>query len=171
MEESLMWKTIEGYQNYEINELAEVRNKKSGRILKSPVDGHGYRRVTLHNVDGQKTKKIHRLVAEYFIPNPDNLPQLNHIDGNKQNNDLNNLEWCSMTHNLEHAYKMNLNRSIPVRKYTLDGEFIAEFKSITEAYMSMYGINKGSTHISAACTGKQKTAYGFIWKYAEINPN
>ena len=81
-----MWKTIENKPNYEVNEIGQVKNKKTGRILKNSTRNDKYQQVML----GRKTipEYIHRLVAKAFIPNPDNLPQVNHIDGNKENNSV-----------------------------------------------------------------------------------
>lgn len=103
------WKQIESF-NYEINELGQVRNTKRNKILSANNSGE-YSSVNL-SVNGKiKTRRIHRLLAIAFIPNPLNLPCINHKDGNKYNNALNNLEWCTQKHNLEHALKTGLRNS------------------------------------------------------------
>ncbi len=92
------------HPNYAITEQGEVYNNKTKRYLKHSTSNTGY--LTVY-VDG-KNRLLHRLLAETFIPNPDNLPCVNHKDGNKLNNDLSNLEWCTYSHNNKHAYKTGL---------------------------------------------------------------
>lgn len=97
---------IKGHETYLINEYGEVLNTKTNRILKASAGAsHGYFTVF---VDG-KNLLLHRLIAQTFIPNPDNLPCVNHIDGNKQNNNVNNLEWCTKAENNRHARRTGLN--------------------------------------------------------------
>lgn len=82
----------------------------TGGLCKLTIDAHGYITLGYRLENGKcRSKKVHRLVAEYFIPNPENKPQVNHIDGNKQNNDITNLEWCTNSENQLHAYKLGLN--------------------------------------------------------------
>lgn len=95
-----MWKTIQKEPNYEISSEGEVRNKVTGKI-KSQRLGRGYRRVTLY--PSGITYTIHRLVALAFLENPKNLPSVNHKDGNKENNNVSNLEWCTVKENNNHA--------------------------------------------------------------------
>ncbi len=92
------------HPNYAITEQGEVYNSKTKKYLKASLHNAGY--LTVY-VDG-KNRLLHRLLAEVFIPNPDNLPCVNHKDGNKLNNDLNNLEWCTYGENNKHAYKTGL---------------------------------------------------------------
>lgn len=115
-----IWKPIEGYEGlYEISNLGRVKsiqyfnhvNNKSyprNKILKPLPNDRGYHRVDLSKFGRSKRYRIHRLVAEAFIPNPNNFPEINHIDGNKQNNSINNLEWCTRKHNMKEAYKLGL---------------------------------------------------------------
>lgn len=103
-----MWKDVIGYSNlYQINELGEIRSCK-GNIKKQNVINSGYLVVDLYKNNIRHTLLVHRLVAQVFIPNPDNLEVVNHIDGNKLNNKASNLEWCDYTSNLNHARKNNL---------------------------------------------------------------
>ena len=150
---------------------------RDGRILKKVKSEHGYYCVTLKLNDGtQKTKMVHRLVAQTFIPNPENKPQINHIDGCKTNNNISNLEWCTARENIIHAFKNGLNlgskpwlgkcgkkhhNSIPIVAYDLDGNFVREYES---GNLAAKDLGVTSSHISACIHGKRKSAYGFIWK-------
>ena len=98
-----MWAKVN--DTYSISDNGEFRNDTSNKTLKPEIHHKGYLRISAHGV---KPRFIHRLVAIHFIPNPDNLPQVNHIDGNKLNNKLNNLEWCTDSDNKKHAYKTGL---------------------------------------------------------------
>ena len=102
-----MWKTIYLEPEYEVSDLGEVRNKTTKVVKKLRFDRGGYLRVTLY--PSGKTYSIHRLVALTFIEKPDELNVVNHIDGVKTNNTVDNLEWCDNKHNVHHAYKMGLN--------------------------------------------------------------
>lgn len=112
------------------------------------------------------TVNVHRLVALQFLPNHENKKFVNHKDGNKTNNMVSNLEWCSPKHNSQHAVKSGLCKSHPkkVEQYTLDEVYIKTFNSILEASAES-GAN--DRHISAVCRGKRKTTGGFIWKYQD----
>lgn len=134
-----MWKDIIGFENfYEISDKGIVRSKDKirvdtlgrkrmwkGRVLTPDIAPNGYYRITLCNGHAVKKQKyIHRLVAEHFIPNPDNLPQVNHKDGNKLNNKLENLEWVSIQENVIHAYRhglINHVRGVKHPNYGLTG--------------------------------------------------
>lgn len=95
------WKDIADFDNYEVSDLGNVRNKTTGKILK-PLKKNGYLYVDLYNNGDSKHKYIHRLVANSFIPNPLNLPQVNHKDCNRANNNVDNVEWCSAQYNNEY---------------------------------------------------------------------
>ena len=96
-----MWKIIQYEQNYEVSENGQVRNIETKHVKSLRYSNKGYARVTLY--PSGKTYSIHKLVAETFIPNKDNLPVINHIDGNKRNNSKDNLEWCTPKYNTYHA--------------------------------------------------------------------
>jgi len=99
---------IKGFENYLITEYGQVVNIKTNKVLKPSYDGWKYLKVILCNNGVYKTMKIHRLLALHFIPNPENLPQVNHIDGKKDNNSLDNLEWCTAQQNVIHAHRTGL---------------------------------------------------------------
>ena len=105
---------IQDYPNYLIYENGEVWSKKSNKILKPGIN-RGYSHISLYNNGKQKTAKIHRLVAEHYIPNPDNKPQLDHIDQNKQNNNSSNLRWVTPRENCSN--RTTNNEFIGVRKF------------------------------------------------------
>lgn len=102
---------IKGFENkYAINENGDIINVKTKVIKKSFVNSWGYKNVCLYNHKKNYTFSVHRLVAESFLTNPENKEQVNHIDGNKLNNTLSNLEWTTRSENLRHAYKNNLSK-------------------------------------------------------------
>lgn len=102
-----IWKTIKDFQGYKISNKGRLLNKKN--IITIGWDGNkGYRIIRLCSNGIRKMKKMHRLVAEAFIHNPHNYPQINHKDCNKQNNQIENLEWCTQSQNVKHAYDSGL---------------------------------------------------------------
>lgn len=119
------WKDIQGYENfYQVNNSAQVRRLYKNRpfkILKPQINSNGYLQVSLCVNSKSKSIKIHRLLAIAFIPNPNNLPCINHIDGNPLNNSLQNLEWCTIRHNVQHAYNIGLHKSSKKQKETASG--------------------------------------------------
>ena len=100
-------KSIEGYDSYFVNENGEVWSSKRNKYLTKSFN-KGYAKVIIKINRVHHNKLIHRLVAEAFIPNPENKPQVNHIDGNKSNNHVSNLEWCNQSENNKHAFKNGL---------------------------------------------------------------
>lgn len=98
-----LWVKIKNFENYEISNLVEVRNTKTGNILKPHKNKNGYLQILLRKDGKIKCFYIHRLIAECFIPNPDNLPCINHKDENKLNNNIINLEWCSYKYNANYG--------------------------------------------------------------------
>lgn len=135
--------------------LKSIPTKKSTRI-----DKRGYEKVMLYKNKKGYCKQVHRLVAENFIPNPNNLPQVNHKDGNKLNNKVDNLEWVSCSDNIKHAYDTKLrNDKYKVGQYDKNGLLINTFESEFEAFCKT-GIN----HINEVTRGIRKTAGGYIWK-------
>lgn len=102
-----MWKTIKEEPQYEVSKDGKVRNKETGEEKSLRYDRYGYLRVTLY--PSGKTYTVHRLVAMTFLKNSRNLPAVNHKDGNKENNHVNNLEWCTNKHNTQHAMQLGLH--------------------------------------------------------------
>lgn len=100
------YRKIKGFEDYEISSWGRVFNTKTGRYVRPETHDKGYLRVDLYNEDGRKHCKIHRLVAEAFIPNPDGKPHINHIDGNNQNNSISNLEWVTNKENATKAKEL-----------------------------------------------------------------
>lgn len=112
---------LNGYEGlYKINKQGDVyimkKPRKKEGIKKVSIDKDEYRQVNLYKQGKPTTYKIHRLVALTFIPNPNNYPVINHIDGNKQNNRVDNLEWCTRSENDLHAFRLGLRKPIPIEK-------------------------------------------------------
>lgn len=128
-------KEIIGFERYIIDIDGLIYDTKRNKLVCQWIDTVGYYQCVLRGSDGKKYyKRVHRLVANTFIPNPNNLPQVNHKDGNKLNNNINNLEWCTNSENTQHGYDNELykykTRSHPVNVYTKQGKFVKTYKSI-----------------------------------------
>lgn len=167
--EKEIWKEIDGFPDYEVSNLGRVCSFKGRypRILKLVKDQYGYLQVILYTGRKKVTKKVHRLVAEAFVPNPENKPQVNHIDENKLNNEVDNLEWVTCGENINHGTGIRRSteaRSKAVVQYTTDGVFMDLYSSLMEAER-VTGIAKSS--ICQVCRGKRKTAGGYEWCYEE----
>lgn len=176
-----VWKKVEGYDNYEVSNTGKVRthnymNRGETREM-SPSSCRGYLQVNLFKDNKQKCMRIHRLVAEAFIPNPNNLREVNHIDGNKENNNVENLEWCTREENLAHEHRTGLGdkaragliRSFEARRRAViaipqNGGAKMEFVSIQEAGRRL---NIEATKICACLKGRAKSASGFVFEYKE----
>lgn len=160
---------ILGYEGlYDITEDGTVTNLLTGRVLAGSVNSYGYRVVSFTKNGIRKDKKVHRLLAQTFLPNPNNYSDVNHIDGNKLNNSLDNLEWCSRQMNNDHARKiLRLDYAIkPVIQSTLSGKVIAIWSNATIA--STF-VNGNATLILACCSGTATSAYGYLWEYATFD--
>ena len=108
-----IWKPIIGYENlYQVSNLGKIKSLKRNIILKPSHNRKGYLQIILYKNKNKKVGRIHRLVAEAFIPNENNFTDVNHIDGNKHNNKVENLEWCNRSYNLKHAYENGLRPTI-----------------------------------------------------------
>ena len=129
---------------------------------------NGYEYVGLSNNGKVKTHLVHRLVAIAFIPNPDNLPEVNHKNEQITDNRVENLEWVTHKENANYGTRIqraNEKREIPIIQYSLEGEFITEWTKGAMSVQKKYGWSR--TNICACCKGKQQSAYGFKWAYKE----
>ena len=114
-----IWKPIENVKDYQISNYGRIKSFKNSkeRILKQRYDSHGYPRVNLRIFDKNITKRIHRIVAETFIPNPNLYPFVNHKDNNPKNNHIDNLEWCTERHNTIHFYNSRITYNYNDKTY------------------------------------------------------
>lgn len=177
-----IWKPVVGYEGaYEVSNLGRVRSVtrvrcaaygstavvKGTELAIRENTNNKYLLVRL-NMGGQcRHKLVHRLVAEAFIPNPNNLPQINHKDENPHNNRVENLEWCDRYYNNHYGtgkLRAAMTRGFSVIQMDMDGNEIARYWSAREAARA---IGKSQAAISRACTGAYKQAYGYLWKYGD----
>jgi len=178
-----IWKPVQRFEGYEVSNKGNVRSidrtvvgrdgkmyRRKGKTLSQFVDKKGY----LHVQIGKYNIAVHRLVAEAFVPNPENKPQVNHKDGNKKNNHADNLEWVTVQENLQHAVdhglkdisgilEYNRKKARAVAKCALDGTVIEVFESVQAAARAV-GCSTPS-NILNVCTGKRKTCNGFLWRF------
>lgn len=160
-----VWKDIQGYEGlYQVSNLGKVRSLISNKILRTCTHKRGYLMVALCKNKKKKNYYVHRLVANAYILKESNKNEVNHIDGNKTNNNSSNLEWCSDAENREHAYNTGLRKSetiVEVEMFSISGEFISRFDSMCEA-SKVTGIRMGN--ISRCCNGHCNSAGGYIFK-------
>ena len=170
-----IWKDYKNYEGlYQVSNLGRMRsldrwvNSKNGsmqfrkgRILKLGNNKQGYLSVNLCKNNKIKTYLVHRIIAEVFLPNPDNLPQVNHKDEDKTNNSVDNLEWCTQSYNINYGTRTE-KCSKKVYQYTIDNILIKKWNSIAECERN------GFKHslIIYCCQGKRKTHKGFKWSYS-----
>ena len=145
---------IKNYEGlYAVTSCGKVWSYKNKMFLTPVATKEGYLRVRLYKNGKYKNYRIHRLVAEAYIPNPENLPEVDHIDENKTHNYVNNLQWLTRRDNNRKS------KNKPILQYTLDGEFVREWECTADVGYEVCG------HICQCLKGKRKTAYGYIWKY------
>lgn len=161
------WVPIKGFEQYKISTFGRVVSSKNflePLILKPSID-NGYPRVKLIGLNGRKRREtIHRLVAETFLPNPEGKKQVNHKDGNKLNNCVNNLEWVTSSENLKHAHRTGLkscrHQYRPVVAYM--GDVMHIFESIAEGCKKL---NVTQPNVTAVCRGRKLSTGGYYWRY------
>lgn len=195
-----IWKDIEGYEGlYQVSNMGRVRSRvcggkrKAGQESKSKLsknwkilscsNANWYMSTTLTKDLTSKSARVHRLVAEAFIPNPLNLPQVNHIDGDKHNNRVDNLEWCTSSHNVRHSIKMHPHQLDPMIHYNkvLRPKRIAQISKNTGEVIAVYNTAAEAGDKTGVCTRNilqvasrtpfndkghtRKTAGGYIWRF------
>lgn len=194
-----IWKDIEEFKgNYQVSNTGRVRRIKDYsnqyatwnngyKILTARKHSNGYLRVMLSINGKHYDRYIHRLVAQTFIDNPNNYAEINHIDGNKKNNRIENLEWCNRSHNNKHAYQIGLHtlngcygKKKPVAKIDIRTDIILDIYESVECAAKAVGL-KSYSNISACCNyaeNPQKykrpvlTCKGYKWKFIkEIHDN
>ena len=171
-----IWKPIDKYEGYEVSNLGRIKSYKvdkvNGIIMKPYKDTKGYLQIDI-SLDGRKRNNrvhllVHRLVATAFIPNINNLPQVNHKDENKENNRVENLEWCTNEYNINYGtHNERVANAIRIDIYSVDKDGnIEHFHGVREAGRQISGRESGYVHISDALKGRRKTAFGRRWFYA-----
>lgn len=179
-----IWRDIPGYEGlYQVSNYGNVMSLnycRRGFAKQLTPKCSNTRRLWVELFSGgkRKPKLIHRLVAEVFIPNPEGYPQINHKDGNPQNNHVDNLEWCTQEYNIRYFYdnipadwfshrrateKYGKRLHIPVEQLTLDGELVKVWNNTRQLKVEL-GWNDWA--INECCKGNRRTAYGHIWRYA-----
>lgn len=164
-----LWKDIEGYEGYyKISSNGEVYSIKSQRLKKQFKASGGYCKVLLKVNQKQKAVSVHRLVAKAFIPNPYDLPEVNHKDEDKSNNNVNNLEWCT------HFYNMHYGTGIARQKAAQHCKAVEYFDLTTNKTLGTFpsihaaceNLNISQGNLSKVCRGTRKSLKGYGWRYA-----
>ena len=159
-----MWKKViinEQETNYSVSDKGEIKNDITGRKLKPSIQ-QGYCHVGL-TINGKvKRCRVHRLVTNAFLPNPDKKPYVNHIDGCRSNNNINNLEWCTPSYNTQHAVKLGLIKSKKVYQYDLNDNLICVYKNVNEV-AKVFNTSKNMIYL--VCNGYRKTYKKYKFSY------
>lgn len=175
-----IWKTIEDYPNYMISSMGRVKSLWFGKekILKIRNDSDGYVLINFHKNKKQITFKVHRLVAQAFIPNSENKPHIDHINGIRDDNRVENLRWVTEKENNNnpiHRNKISENKKMifshlhfaskPILQFSLDGEFIKKWNNAQDVARER-GLYSGA-NIQSCCKGNLKTSGNYKWGYAD----
>lgn len=162
------WKDVVGYEElYQVNNSGKVRSHYKGewKIISDCSTKYGYKVVLLYKDGVRKSARVHRLVAEAFIPNPNNYPYINHKDENPANNCVENLEWCTAKYNINYGTCQQRKASklqIPILMFDIDGNLLETFNSITDAETEL---RYNHECISRCCSGKIISYKNCIWLY------
>lgn len=166
-----IWADIKGYEGkYQVSNKGRVKSLNYGntgteKLMRIANGRKGYKIICLTKNNKRKSAKVHRLVAEAFIPNPYNFPTVNHKDEDKSNNCAENLEWCTFEYNIRYGTRSE-RTGTPVRQLDLNGAVIAEYKTASEA---MRKTGADSSHIARCCRGEPhyNTAKGYKWEFVK----
>jgi len=160
-----VWKPVTRNASYEASNKGKIRHIQKHRIIPQPLN-NGYKQVSLRDTNNKKslTIRTHRIIATEFVENPNDLKYVNHKDGDKENNNAENLEWVTSSANSRHAYDTGLKKPTTKRviQYSIDNEFIKVFNSIVEAAKE---VKISDRRISDACRTESHELGGYIWKY------
>jgi hypothetical protein len=193
--ENEIWKDVVGFEGaYKVSNLGRVKSlprtspypgsangrREVGKMLKLTLCEDGYARVPLSNgTNDQKKYRVHRLVAIAFIPNPNNYPNINHVNSDRKDNNISNLEWCTQAQNNLHAYRYGFKRPVKARlgvrgvptkasrsvaQFDLAGNFIRIWACHSQVKRDM---DIAASSVSGCCMGRLKTAGGFVWKFED----
>lgn len=166
-----IWKDIPNYEGlYQASNLGSIKNSRTEKILKPRIDKNGYFKHILYIKGVPKEFRTHRLIALTFIENPNNLPQVNHIDENKENNCVDNLEWIDAKGNSNHATRnrrvaigvKKSSKKKPVNQYDLDGNFIKTWESLREIEREL---NIAHSNLSLAIKNKDGIMNNYKWQF------
>lgn len=166
--ENEVWKIMKEHSNYEVSNLGKIKNKTTGRIRKTSINNKGYEQFIVYIDKKPKTFYVHRVVANNFLENFNNLPEVNHKDENKLNNCVDNLEWCDGCYNLHYGTRIEriINKKKPLYIKIIQKD---KNKNIIKIWENIDEIvcnnNYHRSNIYKCCQGKLKTTYGYIWNY------
>lgn len=152
-----IWNNISGFEEYQVSNLGRVKHKN--KILKPRKNKGGYLSVALWSNKVRKDKLLHRLVAEAFIPNPDNKSEIDHINADKTNNRVENLRWCTRKENINNPLNLAHFKRCPVVKLSTTGKCL-------ELYSTALLTGQHS-NVVKCCKNERKTAGGYRWLYYE----